>query len=126
MMKRCIKASLTSGLVGIWRVKDNEVFVYAVPLDEGYNDGSFIYHADSIISKRYKSLDRGRVVYNLRTQCYEVTCGDAIFNDIDKRQLIIDTFQLAGCRYDFINLGTHYHIAELTGNLDVDRFEYEV
>ena len=119
----------------------------AAVLDDGYNDGNFIHYDDyknhstewrrlihdyfpeessDIIRKGYKSLDRGRVVYNLRTQCYEVTCGDSVFNDIEKRKLIVDEFDLANCRYDFINLGTHYHTAELTGDPALDAFEYGV
>lgn len=146
-MKRYIRASLTSGLVGIWWIKDDIVIADVVDLDNGYNDGNFIHYnasrnhatewsrlireyfpndADAIISKGYKSIDRGRVVYNLRTQCYEVTCGDSVFNDIEKRKLIVDEFDLSNCRYDFINVGTHYHIAELTGNPALDAFEYEV
>ena len=90
-MKRYIRASLTSGLVGIWWIKDDVVIADAVDLDSGYNDGNFIHYdevrnhttewsrlireyfpddADTIIRKGYKSIDRGRVVYNLRTQCY--------------------------------------------------------
>lgn len=146
-MKRYIKASLTSGLVGIWWIKDDTVVADVKTLDEGYNDGSFINYdekknhttewrklikesfpdeADELISKGYKSLDRGRVVYNLRTQCYEVTCGDAIFNDLEKRRLLIDAFELSDCRYEFVNLGHHYHIAELTGNPALDEFEYGI
>lgn len=146
-MKRYIKASLTSGLVGIWWIKDDQVIADTRTLDSGFNDGSFIHYderknhttewrslikksfpneADEIIRKGYKSLDRGRVVYNLRTQCYEITCGDTVFNDIEKRKLLVDAFELINCRYEFVNLGTHYHIAELTGNPALDEFEYGV
>lgn len=146
-MKRYIRASLTSGLVGIWWIKDDKVIADMKLLDEGYNDGNFINYdqrknhatewrrcikevfpdeAEEIIRKGYKSLDRGRVVYNLRTQCYEVTCGDDVFKDIEKRRLLVDAFELSDCRYDFVNLGQHYHIAELTGNPTLDQFEYEM
>lgn len=146
-MKRYIKASASSGLVGIWWIKDDVVIADLKTLDNGYNDGSFINYderknhltewkrlvkqhfpdeAEAVIAKGYKSLDRGRVVYNLRTQCYEVLCGEAVFKDSSKRQMLIDTFELSGCRYDFVNLGTHYHIAELTGNPKIDQFEYEM
>lgn len=146
-MKRYVRASLTSGLVGIWWIYNNTVAADAVPLDDGFNDGNFVNYdefknhstewkriittcfpeeADSIIENGYKSLDRGRVVYNLRTQCYEVTCGDEVYNDIDKRKLLVDAFDLSDCRYDFVNLGTHYHIASLTGNPTLDAFEYGI
>jgi len=124
-MYKYVKASLTSGLVGIWWIKDNVVIADCKTLDDGYNDGSFINYsetknhdtewrklikeyfpeeAEEIISKGYKSLDRGRVVYNLRTQCYEVTCGDNVFTSLAKRRLIIDAFELRDCRYDFIKI----------------------
>ena len=145
-MKRYIKASLTSGLVGIqWLY--NTVIADTKSLDSGYNDGNFINYdqfknhatewrllvnqyfpeeANDIIRKGYKSIDRGRVIYNLRTQCYEVTCGQDVFDDLNKRKLIIKTFDLNNCRYDFINLGTHYHIAELTGNPALDAMKYGI
>ena len=90
-------------------------------LHEPYDTAQEMYAA-----LKQASLDRGRVVYNLRTQCYEVTCGDAVFNDIEKRKLLVDAFELSNCRYEFVNLGTHYHIAELTGNPALDEFEYGV
>lgn len=144
-MKRYIKASSTSGFIGIWWIKDDIVIADYKTTDEGYNDGSFINYdqfknhstewrrlikeyfpdeADELIKKGYKSLDRGRVVYNLRTQCYEITCGDNVFNDIDTRKELVAAFNLQNCRFDFVNLGTHYHIAELTGNPALDQFEY--
>lgn len=146
-MKRYIRASLTSGFVGIWWIYEDNVVADMKSLDEGYNDGNFINYdrfrnhstewrtiirecypddAESIISKGYKSLDRGRVVYNLRTQSYEVTCGDEVYNSIDKRKMIVDAFSLNGCRYDFVNLGTHYHVAPLTGNPALDAMEYGI
>ena len=144
-MKKYIKASGTSGLVGIWWIYNDIVIADAKSIESGFNDGSFINYdetrnhstewrrlvkqylpeeADKVIAKGYKSLDRGRVIYNLRTQCYEVTCGSSVYADLDKRQMIKDAFDLNGCRTEFVNLGTHYHIAELTGNPAIDDFEY--
>lgn len=146
-MKRYVRASTTSGLIGIWWIKDDTVIADVKSIDEGYNDGSFINYDeysnhstewrhllkqyfpdeyDDMVNDGYKSLDRGRVVYNLRTQTYEVTCGDSVFDDIEKRKLIIDAFDLENCRCEFVNLGYHYHIAKLTGNPALDQFEYGV
>lgn len=144
-MKRYIKASFTSGLVGIWWIYNNQVIADVETIDEGYNDGDYINYdpqknhqtewrrlvkeslpedeANKLIAKGYKCIERGRVIYNLRTHSYEVTCSEEVFKDWDKRQLIIDAFDLNTCRYDFIKLN-HYYIAELTGNPELDRFEY--
>ena len=121
-MKRYVKSSSTSGLIGIWWIRDNQVVADYKTVDQGYNDGSFINYdekknhltewsrlikeyfpeeADQIIQKGYKSLERGRVIYNLRTQCYEVFCSHEVFSDLEKRKLIIDAFDLRGCRVDF-------------------------
>ena len=144
-MKRYVKGSLTSGFVGIWWIRDNQIIADMKTLDEGYNDGDYISYdvetnhltewrrlvnetfseeAASIISQGYKSLERGRVIYNLRTMAYEVTCSDAIYHDLDARKLILDTFELNGCRRDFVILN-HYHVAKLTGNPALDALEYD-
>lgn len=147
-MKRYVKASTTSGLVGIWWIYKDSVIADLRTIDDGYNDGNFIQYdqtknhatewvrlvntllpeseAKELVGQGYKSIDRGRVIYNLRTQCYEVTCGDEVYNNIEKRKMIINAFELTNCRADFINLSTHYHIAPLTGNAALDSFEYEI
>lgn len=146
-MKRYVKASSTSGFVGIWWIYDDIVLADMKPLDEGYNDGYLIHYddtknhstewrkvvhesfpeseAETIIKKGYKSIERGRVVYNIRTMCYEITCSEAISTQIDKLKLVVDTFNLNNCRYDFL-VEHHYHIAEITGNPALDAFEYGV
>lgn len=142
-MKRYVKASLTSGYVGIWWIHDKQVIADLVPLDHGYNDGSFIHYSDhknhltewremmqhsgleELISKGYKSIERGRVVYNLRTMCYEIVCSELVAKDINQIKLILDVFELNNCRYDIV-VDSHYHIAEITGNPSLDIFEYGV
>lgn len=146
-MKKYVKASLTSGLIGIWWIYNDIVIADPLPLDSGYNDGNFINYdefknhstewrrlikeylpneADKMIPKGFKSLHRGRVIYNLRTQCYEVICGEDVFNSPEMRKMLVDAFDLNNCRYDFVNLGTHYHLAELMGNPALDAFEYGI
>lgn len=144
-MKRYVKGSLTSGYVGIWWILNGEVIGDAVPLDKGYNDGSFINYddfknhstewsstikdnvegdeADEIISQGFKSIERGRVVYNLRTQSYEIVCSESISKDVDALRQIISEFELQGCRYDVVP-SAHYHIAKITGNPALDDLEY--
>lgn len=148
LLKRYIRSSLTSGLIGIWwYTDDGVVFGKSAYLDDGFNDGSYIQYsdkenhlslwrecvyetfdkttADAIYRLGYKGLERGRVIYNLRTQSYEVTCSEDIVHNEDFRQAIIDTFDLNGCRYDFYAL-SHYCKLPLTGNPAIDKFNYEV
>lgn len=145
-MCKYVKASLTSGLVGIWWLYNNIVISDVRLLEEGYNDGNYINYderhnhatewcrlvneyfpdkADEILSLGYKGLERGRVIYNLRTQAYEVTCSQEVFQDIEKRKLIIEAFELGNCRCDFFAL-RHYYLAPLTGNPALDELEYGI
>lgn len=147
-MKKLITASITDGFVGIWWYKpSDEVWAFLRNLDDGYNTGDYIQYdkeanhfslwrsatqrniadakkADEQYSKGYKSLERGRVIFNLRTQSYEILCSKNIFADDNFRQSIINAFNLKGCRYDFVPLN-HYTVAELTGNPALDKFYYE-
>ena len=146
-MKLYIRGSLTSGLVGIWWIYNSDVVIAdARPLDDGFNDGNFVNYdefknhstewrklvstylpeiADTLIPKGFKSIERGRVVYNLRTMAYEIVCSEKVYKDIEQRKLIVDAFELSNCRYDFI-ISPHYHIAEITGNPALDQFEYGI
>lgn len=143
-MKRYIKSSTTSGLVGIWWIYKNTVIADYKSLDDGYNDGNYVQYdetnnhstewrrliseyvpdnAEEMIKKGYKSLERGRVVFNLRTQCYEITCSQNVRDNINQCKMIVKAFDLTNCRFDFVVVD-HYHIAELTGNPALDWFEY--
>lgn len=140
-MKRYIKCGLTSGYVGIWWIFNDAIIADLVSLDNGYNDGSFIHYsdtknhltewnrmmheanADDQIPKGFKSIERGRVVYNLRTMCYEIICSESVSHNLALLKKIVATVELTTCRYDIVE-DSHYHIAEITGNPALDNFEY--
>lgn len=145
-MKRYIVASRTSGLVGIWWIYNDQVIADVKTLEDGYNDGNYINYdenknhatewrkllreqipeeAEKIIPKGYKSIERGRVIYNLRTQCYEVICSEDVCRSECDRILLIDAFELRGRRYDFVPI-RHYFKMELTGNPSVDSLYYDL
>lgn len=145
-MKRYVKASLTSGLVGVWWLYGTKVIGRFVPLDDGYDDGRYIHyddfknhstewlsvlkeqlpeHFDELYPKMFKCIERGRVVYNIRTQSYEIICSDAISKNKEAIKLIVDAFELEDCRYDIYS-DHHYYIAEPTGNPALDDIEYGV
>ncbi len=144
-MYKYVKASVNSGFIGIWWITDdNQIIADMLPLDNGYNDGNYIQYdefknhmtewrrlvttsfedPDPYLKLGYKGLERGRVIYNLRTRAYEVTCSSAIFKDSDKRRAIVDAFDLNRCRYDFVPL-SHYFLCPLTGNPEIDNMNYE-
>lgn len=147
LIHKYVRGSTTSGLIGIWWATDDlSIFGVTHTLDEGYNDGIYIQYsdtenhlslwkrvvyevfdkpqADEIYKLGYKGLERGRVIYDLRTQCYVVTCSEAMLNNIEFRQEIKKFFELGGCRVDFEAL-SHYSKLPLTGNPAIDQFIYD-
>lgn len=145
-MKKYVKGSLTSGLVGIWWIYDDKVLGDAVPLDAGYDDGRYIHYDDfknhstewrrvlqdqltdkfnELYPKGFKCIERGRVVYNIRTQSYEILCSDAVAKNSNIIKLIVDAYDLNNCRYD-VYPDHHYYVFELTGNPVIDNMEYGI
>lgn len=144
-----LKEGRSSGFVGIWWYTDSyDIWGVLKDLDSGYNDNNYIQYSNidnhmslwrkivkdnttsleefnNIYNKGYKSLERGRVIYNLRTQSYEIICSQAIYKDPVFRSKCLDYFELNNCRYDFIPL-SHYYKVELTGNPSLDKFNYEI
>lgn len=144
-MKQYVKASLTSGLVGIWWYYNSKVIGRVVTLDQGYDDGRFIHYDDfknhasewktvlqeqlpeefsNLYPRRFKCIERGRVVYNIRTMSYEIICSEAFYADDEGIQAVVDAFELNNCRYDIVT-DHHYYLREPTGNPELDRREYE-
>ena len=152
-MKRMIKAadilgSRSGGLVSIWWYTDSgEFWDFSKLTDDGAEQYGFIQYSNTenhmtlwrkavrdhvddpeeqqrIIDKGYKSFERGRIVFNVRTQCYEITCSGTLFDDRDFRTACVDYFGLSGNRYEFVKLD-HYSKQELTGNPAIDDMYYD-
>lgn len=147
-MKLKINESYKEGLVAIWwYTNGGEFWDYCKTLDDAYNDGYFLQYSGTqnhltlwrtavkdhipndeeqkeVISKGYKSIERGRIVYNLRAQCYEITCSDELVKDENFRKNCVDYFNLKGNRYSFVPM-QHYAKQELTGNPSIDSMYYE-
>ena len=146
-MKKYTRASLTSGLVGIWWYTDDGIlFGVSTTLDSGYDDGNYIQYSDTknhlnlfkqclydsfdsntasqLYRLGYKGIERGRVIHNLKTQSYEITCSRNLLYNLEFRQAILNNYELVDCRYDFIQLN-HYSKLPLTGNPAIDKFNYE-
>lgn len=143
-----IKESFRDGLVGIWwYTDDNRIWSFTKTLDDAIDDYGYLQYyktlnhmnlwkraveqfvtnkqeRDKLFNKGFKSLERGRVVYNIRTQCYEVICSNALVNDEKFRKICKDYFNLNGCRVSFEALN-HYCKLELTGNPSIDKFYFD-
>lgn len=143
-----INASRNDGLVGIWWYTDSgEFWSYNKTLDDaeechGYLQASNTKNhmnlwrstvnkyisdtdeANKIIAKGYKSIERGRIVFNIRTQCYEIVCSDKLVNDLKFRAACKEYFNLSGSRCQFEALH-HYCKQELTGNPAIDELYYD-
>lgn len=131
-----------------WYLEDKRKFVsFSEDIDKAPSSGEYLQYSSknnhltlwrsackkispenwkSYYDKGYKSLERGRVVYNLKTQCYEILCSERMSRSSN---FIKDCFNqlLKGshCRHQFVKCD-HYFVAELTGNPELDRFTYEV
>lgn len=129
--------------IGIWWYTDNgEVWAVSAPVDEGITNGMYIQYSETqnhstlwslmvkehikdiksqqdIIAKGFKSIERGRVIYNTATMVYEIICSQNIIYNNAFRQNIVEYFHLTESRYEFVQLN-HYYKIKLTGNPAID------
>ena len=146
-MKITINESLLTGFVSIWWYKDGMFWSFDKPLEDAEESGGYLQYSNTqnhltlwrqvvnsnitdestrkmIISKGYKSIDRGRVVYKIRAQCFEILCSPELQKNQAFIQACIKHFELSGKRYSFIPM-YHYNKQELTGNPTLDASYYE-
>lgn len=147
-MKRYIntiesETSMPTGNVGIWWFYDNAVVGEYCPVDDGVDDRGYIQfsktrnhmntwesairqqlpEAIDMIPKGYRSIERGRVVYDIRSQVFEIICSQTIASDENAIQMIAEEFEIADQRYDVIP-SSHYYVPTLTGNPALDNFDF--
>ena len=146
-MKRYIPSNkqlpIHEGNVGIWWYYNDKVVGEYCPVSEGIDDRGYIQfsktdnhitkwestireqlpEALNMLSKGYRSIERGRVVYNARSQVYEIICSQVIASDEIAINLIADAFDIADLRYDVIP-SSQYYVPTLTGNPTLDNFDY--
>ena len=151
-MKKLIKTPITGarggGLVSIWWYTDSKEFWdFSLPTDDGIEQYGYVQYSptqnhmtlwrravrehiddtdeqNKVISLGYKSFERGRIIYNVRTQCYEITCSNTLFQDPEFRSACVAYFNLSGNRYEFVKLD-HYSKQSLTGNPALDAMYYD-
>lgn len=134
----------TQGYVGIWWFYNNKVVGEYCPVDEGLDDRGYIQfsktknhitewestikeqlpEAIDLISRGYRSIERGRVVYDIKSQVFEIICSQEIAKDRNAIKLIAEEFEISNQRYDVIP-SSHYYIPSLTGNPALDNFDFE-
>lgn len=146
-LKRYVKASRTSGNVGIWWYYNNqEVWAEMCPADEGQADSRYIQFSsdknhftewnkvvndnvsditlrEQIRYDSYKSLPRGRVIFDLLTQSYIITCGSELKSNLEFKRNICDAFEIPMNRTDVEIIPNHYYVYKKTGNAALDEFE---
>ena len=145
-MKRYVRTTESlplTGNVGIWWFYNNKVVGDYCPVNEGINDRGYLQfsttdnhitlwestikeqlpEAVDLIPKGYRSIERGRVVYDIRSQVYEIICSQAIASDKNAINLIAKEFDIADLRYDVIP-SSHYYVPTYTGNPTLDNFDY--
>lgn len=131
------------GYVGIWWFYNNKVVGEYCPVDEGVDDRGYIQfsktknhitewestikeqlpEAVDLISKGYRSVECGRVVYDTRSQVFEIICSQEIAKDRNAIKLIAEEFELSNQRYDVIS-SAYYYIPNYTGNQVLDNFDF--
>ena len=147
-MKLKINESYKEGFVSIWWYTDNgDFWDFSKSTDDAEDDHGFLQYSitqnhmtlwrdavrnniddtdrqKEIINKGYKSIERGRIVFNIRSQAYEIICSATLVNNPEFREKCVKYFNLKGNRYSFI-LMNHYGKQELTGNPALDSMYYE-
>lgn len=139
--------TIDEAFVGIWWWTGNKIIGEKISKDKGENiDGLIHYsHTENHVTlwkrvlkdnfseqeykkqynKGFKSLYRGRVYYDPRTSCYEITCSKNIVDNQDFRTKVIEFHNLTNKRKEFVTLHHYENLRELTGNVAVDADYYE-
>ena len=146
-MKRYIRIteskSLPTGDVGIWWFYNGNVVGEYCSIEDAIDDRGYLQfsraknhmtawestikeqlpEAINLIPKGYRAIERGRVVYNIRSQVFEIICSQEIAKDENAIRLIAEEFEIANQRYDVIP-SSHYYVPTLIGNPALDNFDF--
>ena len=126
-MKRYIKTIesetfMPTGNVGIWWFYNNTVVGEYCPVDKGYvKNGCSKYKAQ--MKSDLPGVESGEVVYDIRSQVFEIICSQTIASDENAIKKIAEEFEIADQRYDVIP-SSYYYVPSLTGNPALDNFDF--
>lgn len=119
---RSIEQLQHEGNVGIWWFYNNKVIGEYCPLSDAVEDRGYMQfsktrnhitewestireqlpEATNLIPKGYRSIERGRVVYDPRAMVYEIICSQVIASDKSAISAIAKEFNIADLRCDVI------------------------
>ena len=136
-----------AGLVGMWWYFNEEERVLGTSksVNKGVLDGSYIQYSvvenhltlwrriieksfedkakvKEVVDKGYKSIERGRVIYNIEMQTYEIICSEALSNNKEALKKIVEFYNLANSDFNVEAL-SHYYVVDTT-NPEILKFEY--
>ena len=117
------ESSVPTGNVGIWWFYNDTVEKYSCPLDRGYPKNGYIKFISQMKSD-LPGVESGEVVYNIRSQVFEIICSQEIAEDENAIKLIAKEFDISDQRYDVIP-SSHYYVPTLTGNPALDNFDFK-
>lgn len=136
-----LSESKDNALIGIWWWTGDEILGKSCLVDNGFTDNRYIQYSDKenhltlwrkvceennipkeIINKGYKYYERGRVIYNLMSQSFEVILSQDLYGNKDFKRECKDYFNLYNCRVEFIPLNHYYRVD--TDNPAILDFEY--
>ena len=141
-----INESRRDGCVGFWWYTDNKQIIGTIStLENAELDGIYYqYSRDKnhmsvwreVVEKQvpnheekavllrngYRSIERGRVVYDTRSGSYTVFCSKMLVNDKAFQTKVKNFYNLNHDMVDFEVLN-HYYVCKPTGNPTIDNFE---
>jgi hypothetical protein len=106
-MKRCTDVveskaiSPTQGYVGIWWAYNNHVDKYACRLNSGFIEDGYVRFIHSEGSD-IPGVETGEVVYDIRSQVYEIICNHTLAVNADIIRQVAEGFNISDLRYDII------------------------
>jgi hypothetical protein len=91
-------------MIGIFCIIDEKIFVKKINLDEvkelgEYKDSGFLYHIE--FKNINEKIPRGRVVYNILENIYEIFVSQNIIKNKKYQSMILKEFNIKG-NYQFI------------------------
>ena len=100
---------------------ENHVTLWKRIVKDNFQENEF----KSVYGKGFKSIYRGRVYYDPRIGCYEITCSKHIIDDAAFKTSVVDFYNLSSVRKEFVPLHHYENTRELTGNQAVDEDYFE-
>jgi len=110
------------GCVGIWWFYNNHIDKYDCPVDKGFVKNGYIRSFHNKGSD-IPGVESGEVVYDIRSQVYEIICSQELAKNTTAIKLIAEAFEISNLRYDVIP-SSHYYVPNLTGNPALDDFDF--